>query len=119
MSKVGDVAWKIIGGRKLTLADFKVALQDGMITGGMPKDERELAREYLYWSAGDYEDDDRYGRLCDKHPTRVIKEEEGKKTCCAYGIHMEEVNLDKLTKDNIGFLRHNFGKAKVKELTGK
>ena len=116
---VSEIAWKIVGGRKLTLPEFKLALEDGMIGGGVPKTDEALARDYIYWMSQYYEDDVRYAMLCSKHPTRVIKEEAGKKTCCAWGIHMNEVKPDKLTRNNIKFLRHAFGKAKVKELTGK
>jgi len=114
-----DIAWKIIRGLKLTLPEFKLALQDGMFTGEVPKTDEELAESYLHFLGMCYEDDERYSYLCDKHPTRVIKEGEGKKTCCAWGIHLDEVKPDKLTKANIKFLRHSFGRAKVKELTGR
>ena len=117
--KIADVAWKIYLGRKLTLEEFKIAHKDGMITGGVPLSDEELAKQYLYWQSQYYEDDDRYAILCDKHPTRLIKKEGSKETRCMWGIHMDEVKPEKLTKVNIKFLRHHFGKAKVKELTGR
>ncbi len=120
MSRKYDVACKILGGRRLSLAEFRLAIKDGMLGGGMPQSDAELARDYLYWDSGNYEDDDRWARLCDKHPTGVIEiKKDGGKIHCGMGIHMDGVNPDKLTPQNIKFLRHHFGKAKVRELTGK
>ena len=123
MSIRGDIAYKIVGGDKLTIEEFRIALEDGMITGGKPDSDKELAEAYLQWIGQYYEDGERHGSLCSKTPTRVIKKgiRDGKewKTCCRWGIHMDEVNPDKLTQANIKFLRHHFGRAKVKEMTGK
>ena len=114
-----EVVSKVIRGCKLTLPEFKIALQEGIFTGGDTSSDKELAKAYLYFLGMCYEDDEHYSYLCDKTLTRVIKEEKGKKTCCTWGRHMDEVKSQYLTKENLQFLRHHFGKAKVKELIGR
>ena len=123
MATKQEVGIKIINGVRLSISEFRLALESKYISGVSPDNDQELAEAYLQFLGQCYEDDKRQGYLCNKTPTRVTKTEvrDGRKvqTCCAWGVHLDEVKPESLTKENIKFLRHHFGKAKVKELTGK
>jgi len=119
MSKASDVAYKLCNGTKLTIQEFSIAIEKGMLTGPKPQTQEELAESYLYWVAGYYENSKHRGYLCSSHPTKWIRDlPHGGKEFCSGGIHMDEVNPKALTKENLKFLRHHFGKDKVKEITG-
>jgi len=120
MSRASDVAYKLCSGEKLTIRDFEIALEKGMLTGPKPQTQEELARDYLYWIASYYEDSKHRGYLCNSHPTKKIKDlPNGGIELCMWGIHMDAVDPQALTKENLKFLRHHFGKDKVKEITGR
>lgn len=118
-----EVGIKILRGVRLSLPEFRLALESSYLSGVKPESDRELAEAYLMFLGQCYEDDKRQAYLCGKHPARVIKTEmkDGRevKTCCAFGIHLDEVKPKALTKENLKHLRHCFGKNKVKELTGR
>ena len=120
MSRAGDIAYKLCGGFKLTIREFEIALEKGMLSGSKPNSQEELARDYLWWVASYYEDSGHRGYLCNSHPTKVIKDDgSGHKTLCMWGIHLDQVKPEALTNENLKFLRHCFGKEKVKEITGR
>lgn len=114
-----EVAGKLMQGRKLTIEEFKIAVKEGFIQSLPITTDEGWAANYLDWVGQCYEDDEHYSYLCSAHPSRIIKQVGNTKTCCAFGRHMDEVKPEFLTKQNIKWLRHWFGKVKVKQVTGE
>jgi hypothetical protein len=120
--KKSEVAYKIMGGEKLTLAEFQLAVTSRFFEFNPPlRTDGEVARAYLALLSEYYETPDRRGYICGEHPNKVIapaKEGYGE-TFCAWGIHLNELDPKFLTRENWKFLRRKFGRQKVKELLGK
>ncbi len=112
-NKASEVSYKILNGDMLTLEEFKLSINKGYFEStNPPKNDGDWAKAYLVLCGQHYNSPKRRGWICGQHPKRHISENE----FCAWGIHLDEIEPQYLTRENRRYLKRKFGTKTVNEI---
>lgn len=106
---MSEEGMKLLKGYKLTREEWENARKSEVVTGG-------VNATYEGFLASYYEDDERYGYICPKHPHRTHTEDDGETWECGWGLHLENFKPKYLTDLNAMYIALCFGRDTLYEL---